>query len=410
MKYHVKRPPRQFMIAVCWVKTAIVFVAIWLFALIWTTISLDNIMIASSTSTKRRYSAQQNAQPNIQTKKENNKDIAIEIPGIELQIPYPTDSNEDPIQIVYTDYTTITNTTPPPRGIVLLLHACSHSAFKFFSPSQTCINCVGLSEELRIVRLVIEEGYTPIAISSINRVRGCWSMKQDMPRIESVLKYWREEEIQQYDHVVNNNNIFAIGASSGGAFAAELLTRDVVQGALVMVMSLSNNVMQKMKQKQTRKPIYLAPMPRDANTMQHVIQNYKECDSIMKEYIVLDKSSCASLPVTIEYLIQRVPGMTVEMGNELIQQLKQAKHIDTISNMLVVDPTKSKWRDIITSTTKNKTHWMDIFDLTPGYSPLAKALHRAWAFHEYCSEVVVPALRFFESHKTRSVHIENDGG
>ena len=401
MKYHVKRPPRQFMIAVCWVKTAIVFVAIWLFALIWTTISLDNIMIASSTSTKRRYSAQQNAQPNIQTKKENNKDIAIEIPGIELQIPYPTDSNEDPIQIVYTDYTTITNTTPPPRGIVLLLHACSHSAFKFFSPSQTCINCVGLSEELRIVRLVIEEGYTPIAISSINRVRGCWSMKQDMPRIESVLKYWREEEIQQYDHVVNNNNIFAIGASSGGAFAAELLTRDVVQGALVMVMSLSNNVMQKMKRKQTQKPIYLAPMPRDANTMQHVIQNYKECDSIMKEYIVLDKSSCASLPVTIEYLIQRVPGMTVQMGNELIQQLKQATHIDTISNMLIVDPTKSKWRDIITSTTKNKTHWMDIFDLTPGYSPLAKALHRAWAFHEYCSEVVVPALRFFESHNNK---------
>ena len=401
MKYHVKRPPRQFMIAVCWVKTAIVFVAIWLFALIWTTISLDNIMIASSTSTKRRYSAQQNAQPNIQTKKENNKDIAIEIPGIELQIPYPTDSNEDPIQIVYTDYTAITNTTTPPRGIVLLLHACSHSAFKLFSPSKRCTNCVGLSEELRITRLVIDEGYTPIAISSINRVRGCWSMKQDFPRIESVLKYWTEEMIQQYDHDVNNNNIFAIGASSGGAFAAELLTRDVVQGALVMVMSLSNNVMQKMKQKQTQKPIYLAPMPRDANTMQHVIQNYKECDSIMKEYIVLDKSSCDSLPVTIEYLIQRVPGMTVKMGNELIQQLKQAKHIDTISNMLVVDPTKSKWRDIITSTTKNKTHWMDIFDLTPGYSPLAKALHRAWAFHEYCSEVVVPALRFFESHNNK---------
>ena len=383
------------MIAVCWVKTAIVFVAIWLFALIWTMISIDNNMIASQTisATKSRYIAQQNAQPHITLEKEK-KDIAIEIPGIELQIPSPTDT-EDPIQIVYTDYT-ITNTTTP-RGIVLLLHACSHSALKFFSPSQTCINCVGLTEELRIARLVIEEGYIPIAVSSINRVRGCWSMKQDVPRIESVLKYWREEKmIQQY--VGGGNNVFAIGASSGGAFAAELLTRDIVQGSLVMVMSLSNNVMQKMRQHP--KPIYLAPMPRDANTMQHVMQNYKDCDdSIMKEYIILDRTSCDSLPVTIEYLIQRVPGMTAEMGNNLIQQLKQAKHIDTISNMLIVDPTKSKWRDIITSksTAKNKTHWMDIFDLTPGYSPLAKALHRAWAFHEYCSEVVVPALRFFES-------------
>lgn len=225
-------------------------------------------------------------------------------------------------------------------------------------------------------------------------------MKQDVPRIETVLKYWTEE-IQQYHHV-GGNNIFAIGASSGGAFAAELLTNNIVKGALVMVMSLPNNVMKKMKQQQTQKPIYLAPMPRDANTMQHVIQNYEKCDSIMKEYIILDKSSCDSLPVTIEYLIQRVPGMTVEMGNDLIQQLKRAEHIDTISNMLIIDPTKSNWRDIITATTKNKTHWMDIFDLTPGYSPLAKALHRAWAFHEYCSEVVVPALRFFERHNTRS--------
>ena len=35
--------------------------------------------------------------------------------------------------------------------------------------------------------------------------------------------------------------------------------------------------------------------------------------------------------------------------------------------------------------------------LGPGVSPLAKALHRAWAFHEYCSGVIDPALDFFEA-------------
>jgi hypothetical protein len=36
------------------------------------------------------------------------------------------------------------------------------------------------------------------------------------------------------------------------------------------------------------------------------------------------------------------------------------------------------------------------FDLTTGVSPLAKALHRAWAYHEHCSEAVHPAIALFE--------------
>ena len=48
----------------------------------------------------------------------------------------------------------------------------------------------------------------------------------------------------------------------------------------------------------------------------------------------------------------------------------------------------------------NKVLW-ETFDLTPTISPLAKALHRAWAMHEYCSESVEHALDFFEGIKTK---------
>jgi len=41
------------------------------------------------------------------------------------------------------------------------------------------------------------------------------------------------------------------------------------------------------------------------------------------------------------------------------------------------------------------------------YYKLAKALHRAWAFHEYCSEVVVPALHFFEDWYNISKNYSN---
>ena len=117
----------------------------------------------------------------------------------------------------------------------------------------------------------------------------------------------------------------------------------------------------------------------------------------MKEFIILDRKPCGLLHVTTTYLIQRVPYMTVKAAEELISKLKQADHIDSFSNMLHVDPTSSDWRSIVSPN--NSTHWLDKFDLKPGYSPLAKALHRAWAFHEYCSEAVVPALTFLEQNQ-----------
>ena len=158
---------------------------IWFISLILTTISLDKVN-ASSSSIPSVSSDSSSHQQN------QNDDFAIDIPGIELQLSPPNNNDDDvPIQVVYTNYTT-TLYNKPSKGIVLLLHACSHSALKFFTSSPNCKSCIGLSEELRIVRLVIQYGYTPIAVSSINRVNGCWSNK-DIPRIQAVLNYWSEQ-------------------------------------------------------------------------------------------------------------------------------------------------------------------------------------------------------------------------
>ena len=42
--------------------------------------------------------------------------------------------------------------------------------------------------------------------------------------------------------------------------------------------------------------------------------------------------------------------MTMNHANHLIRLLKQANHIDQTTNMLIVDPTKSNWRDVICNT------------------------------------------------------------
>lgn len=299
---------------------------------------------------------------------------------VELQIP-STIPNEDSIQVVYAP----TVSSASAKGIVLLLHACTHTALKFFSPSHTCPDCVGLSEELRIARLVLKKNYIPVAISCNNRKSGCWS-NPDHQRIQTVLQH---ELFAGYDA------IYAIGASSGGSFAAQLLVRDVADGALVMVMSLNKETTSKLKN--NPKPLFLAPMPRDKGTTSGTIQNYEYLKEVNtnndKRMVVLDVESCGPLPVTRTYLLERVPEMTATIADRLVSSLLQERHLDP-SQMLIVDPTKSNWREIVSPG--NSTHWLGKFALLPGYSPLAKALHRAWAFHEYCSKVIVPALELFE--------------
>jgi hypothetical protein len=382
-KYHT----RQLIIGV------LVFVIVWSLALISMALTLNK----AGSSAREPYhrpgkitaskESRDSANPLRNGTVDQKDEVAKEIRGIELLISSPV-PNDDPIQIVYA-HKNISSTSmhKSSKGIVLLLHACTHSATKFFSPSpSTCPNCLGLSEELRIVSIVIEMGYMPVAVSSVDRKSGCWSTSRDVHRIEAVLKH----DLIRGFLMNEGSNIFAIGASSGGAFAAELATRDVVNAALIMVMSLSDGVIRKLRT--SPKPIYLAPMPRDKGTMKLVMKNYRDLESV-KAFIILDTTSCGSLPVTTRYLLQRVPGMTTDAGDELISLLKKAGHIDS-SDTIKVDPTHSEWRKIVSPY--NSTHWLNKFDLKPGCSPLAKALHRAWAFHEYCSEVVYPALRFFE--------------
>ena len=74
-------------------------------------------------------------------------------------------------------------------------------------------------------------------------MNGCWSNK-DIPRIQSVLNYWSEHRYQQYP----KHPVYAIGASSGGSFASQLLVNNIVDGALVMIMSLTNNVVKRLKE------------------------------------------------------------------------------------------------------------------------------------------------------------------
>ena len=345
------------------------------------------------------------------------------------------------------------------NGIVILLHACTHNAFKFFSPSTTkCPDCVGLSEELQLVRHVLERGYVALAVTCSNAKSGCWGDGEDVDRIRYVVdEFIRRHSIHHSiitsttnnsaaadnnsDNTRSNNNdkvgvtVYAIGASSGGYMAAKIMAEGIANSAAVMVMGLGEQLLNKLLSlnkpqtasttndaaaaSTTRRRLYFAPMTKDKGTAKRVRENYKylieqQKSSSQKPFeVILDETSCLPLPVTVEYLWNRVPGMTKEASKIIVDTLLEQKHLDPANNLLIVNPTKSNWRDYLLalphpaaaaytkkekngSTNNNKMLLWETFDLTPGISPLAKALHRAWAMHEYCSESVIPAIDFFE--------------
>jgi len=226
-----------------------------------------------------------------------------------------------------------------------------------------------------------------------------------MPNVRTALADFRKLiALQQLKPSVDV--VLAFGASSGGRFAAEVAAVGLADAALVMVMSLgpslTNRFIEMGKGKDKNKtarmpPIYLAPMPRDVRTTAAAKNEYA---TIMAAPIqgdaplVLDTTTCVPFAVTAEFLNERVPLMRKDAAELIVKSLINAGHLDTASRNLLEDPTKSNWRDVLKEECGDACLQNQI--LKQGHSPLAKALHRAWAFHEYCSEVIIIAVGFFE--------------
>ena len=61
--------------------------------------------------------------------------------------------------------------------VLFLAHGCSHGAIDFWKHSKGCPKCIGLPEELTIVRTALARRYMVVAISSMDReFSRCWRM------------------------------------------------------------------------------------------------------------------------------------------------------------------------------------------------------------------------------------------
>ncbi|GIM02459.1 hypothetical protein Vretimale_7313 [Volvox reticuliferus] len=124
-------------------------------------------------------------------------------------------------------------TGAPRRGVMFIAHGCNHGAIDWWPSSPSCPQCIGLPEELNLTLHCLLRGYAVVAVSSAaRRASRCWqsifggggdpwdynqgSSPVDWMRVRRVLDVVLPRE------GLSSLPLFALGASSGGAFALGL--------------------------------------------------------------------------------------------------------------------------------------------------------------------------------------------
>jgi hypothetical protein len=265
-----------------------------------------------------------------------------------------------------------------PRGFLLLFHGCSHSAKDFCFAGSRCPGCLGLPEELRFVAAGLRAGLHVIAISAANTRSGCWTSARRAAKVavDSVTNesiYWNSVDHAGVLHVLRAVGvldsvlpIIAMGASSGGAFAASLpaLLGERLIGVAVQISASrlvwrNEEVHEGSSDTRSLRVIY-SVMQRDAGTTMAAralargiaAQRGSLLDHAATSKVVwvapevgVAFFSKAPTPVIGSAFSERIPFFPKNVSQELVDALLAAGVADEKSLLLLADPrrTISKW-------------------------------------------------------------------
>eukprot|EP00040_Diaphanoeca_grandis_P018453 m.97086 g.97086 ORF g.97086 m.97086 type:complete len:337 (-) comp26946_c0_seq7:87-1097(-) len=276
--------------------------------------------------------------------------------------------------------------TPPPRvqpkGILLVLHGCSHGALDWGSPSE-CVGCVGLPEERLMSNVAVGHRMVVVAPSSANRVSKCWDVYTDGPRLKSMLDRLLERELLQHLPV------FAFGASSGGAMAYFMPEYyQEMKAIAVQVAALPNAFLQQLISPDFP-PTLLLHMSRDARTQAFVEENIRELAKLGIKAKAIEQPPAK---VTATYLSSKIGYLTEASAAKVVSRLLKANIIDA-DGMLVSDPRQVPWRDCLAEDPLPELH---SDTLVADASALSEVLNVAWAKHELYSDAAVDMMRWFD--------------
>jgi hypothetical protein len=308
-----------------------------------------------------------------------------------------------PIQRYFNDTYVIYQVPPsiPYNGVVFISHACTHGAYDFWPNSSTCVDCVGLSEEVAIVKRVLASGFVAVAASSADRQYKCWSGAggKDIDAVAYVIHSIRTMMDLQ------SSPVFALGCSSGGPFVWHLAKRGIVDGIIVQSFDIDEGLLERTTPNTF--PVIFNPMPKDKGTYNRVIKNIQLLENMGYNSQFIRLKPCAEFPVDVGYLQDRLGFfLSLQDIKAIMQVLESSGYVQSSTGKLLRDPTvdggETDWRVALTQQLSPEV--LSKLVLTKGRSPMAKSLNRAWAFHEYCADYVVESLEWLmEMHGVISI-------
>lgn len=336
----------------------------------------------------------------------------LKAPDLSTSAQSVSDATSNTVTIVEPDVLNGTHVTLPdgskfvyqaadtPRGVIMFFHGCKHAAKDYFPAGQGCADCVGLPEELRMVRLALSRKFTAVAISSTGGLAAtastkpaekCWMTNvdnasgPDYDRVKSTLDYLKEHQLYNDDIP-----LFAVGTSSGGRFATSLAPRFPIAALNTMISpsALSSR---------SGSSSGLAPPPhafthmkvRDSGTAGAV---EKDMSFLQQQGVPVVQFTIAPHPVTADWLLKSLPNWDDKLAQDVVSALA-SKNVIGSDGHVVKDPRRSDWRSAVTHL---KTRMHD--SLENNLSPLEELLYRAYAQHEITSDHFSDVLDFFQTH------------
>lgn len=279
---------------------------------------------------------------------------------------------ESPVEFVF-------QAPPNPKGVLFILHGCSHSATDAWPRSEThCPSCRGLPIEATIVARALERRWVVAAVSSENRAHKCWGPR-DPPRLKAVL-----------DHIISKTGApmrtATIGASSGGAMSARLASAvnelPGLVGTVAQIMPASQPAL-------LEKPIRFVHMRRDARRA--AIIN-KQVAQLKARHFDAEEFVVEPTPLAVATFLNRPqPVLDESTAKALLRAFERDGITDSNGNILE-DPRASEWRVSAAAVVPQ-----EVDNLQPDVSPISELMNSHWAYHEFTDAFLDTCLDWLDS-------------
>lgn len=269
---------------------------------------------------------------------------------------------------------------PAAKGVLAVLHGCSHRGTDAFPKSATCAECIGLPIETRVVAAALARGWAVAAVTSEDRRSGCWG-RGDAPRVAAAVAHVRAKSGA-------GAATATLGASSGGSMATAI---PGVVGAVAQIMPSHGPL------DGTHPPVRFVHMARDerrAAAIARQLHQLRAAGVDAAELVVHPE------PLSAEALHRRGPGPgglvlpTEELAAKVFAALRRGGELDA-AGVLTRDPRASRWRDAVRPVVP-----ASVDSLVPDASPLSEVLNAAWAYHEFTDAFLDESLDWLDEKAT----------